>query len=128
VKITIETKPIKQIKNSQAGDWIWLDNGDLEITMPYELEWRERILVGIHELIEAVLCQHDGVSEKDVDEFDAIYESQRIKGDNSEAGDSILAPYRKQHLLSTGVEKILAAELNVDWNRYESNLDRNLRL
>jgi hypothetical protein len=127
MKITVVTLPIELIKNRQAGDWIW-NGDDLEIIVVEGLDWRETMLVAIHEQMEAAKCRHDGVSEKEVDEFDAAYESQRLPGDVSESGDHGLAPYRRQHLFATGHEMILAAGLDVNWKSYESDIDHKTSL
>jgi hypothetical protein len=102
-------------------------------------------LVAVHEIIEALLCKQAGVSEESVSEFDELYEAKRdsltqhantaiaastalkkafgctcLITNDSEPGDDIHAPYYRQHQIATGIERILAAELGVDWNAYEA--------
>jgi len=81
--------------------------------------WRYELLVAVHELVEAFLCMHDGVSEESVDKFD----KQFVQRD-AEPGDSPDAPYARQHCLATGVERILAACLGVKWDWYEEAIEK----
>jgi hypothetical protein len=76
-------------------------------------------LVGMHEAIEAVLCQHAGISPDAVDRFDKAYEARRKPGDLSEPGDDPRAPYHHQHQVATSIEKRLAKQLDVDWAAYD---------
>jgi hypothetical protein len=79
-------------------------------------------LIAIHELIEVILCETDGVTQEQVDQFDIAYEKDRQEGDESEPGDDEKAPYRDQHCFATGIERLLAARLGVCWKEYESEL------
>ena len=76
-------------------------------------DWRYELLVAVHELIEMRLCEERGVKEADVTEFDVTHP------DLVEPGDSPDAPYHKEHMFATIVEKFLAAGLGVDWEAYE---------
>lgn len=80
------------------------------------------MLIAVHELVEVLLCKHDGVTQKSVDKFDMAYEKKRKPNDDSEPGDNPKAPYVKQHCIATGVERILAAGLGVSWKEYEDEL------
>lgn len=81
--------------------------------------WRFEALVALHELVEVIKCKHDGVSQKDVDAFDIAFEKNRKPGNDDEPGDDPNAPYQNQHCLATGIERIMAAELGVDWREYD---------
>ena len=140
MKIVIETIAHKHQRYPTTGDW-WIalaqdDRGlplsqeELHIRVSDMGDWRYEALVGIHEAIEAVLCLDRKVDPKLVDNFDIAYEKARDDGhefvhgsclltESSEPGDDIHAPYYKQHQIATGVERILAAEMGVDWNAYE---------
>jgi hypothetical protein len=45
------------------------------------------------------------------------FEARRTNDD--EPGDDIKAPYRKQHCIATGVERMLVASLDMSWKEYE---------
>jgi hypothetical protein len=70
-------------------------------------------------MIEAYLAIHADVSPEAVDKFDKAYEAKRKPGDDSEPGDDPRAPYYRQHQIATGIERLLAAELGVDWEVYD---------
>jgi len=70
-------------------------------------------------MIEAYLAIHAGVSPAAVDRFDKAYEAKRKRGDDSEPGDDPKAPYYRQHQIATGIERLLAVELGVDWSTYD---------
>ena len=78
---------------------------------------RYEVLVMIHELIECFLCEHKAIPQEVVDDFDKTYE------DEGEPGDCKYSPYRDQHCIATGVERILAACLGVCWADYEKETD-----
>ena len=84
---------------------------------------RWMLLVAIHELIEWALCDQAGISNEDIDAFDICGAGHAIALDNLEPGDDIRAPYYRQHQVATGIERILAAELRVDWAAYGRYLE-----
>jgi len=72
---------------------------------------RYELLVALHELVEALLCQQSGVSQERVDAFDKAYEAKRPLADkDSEPGDDPAAPYNRQHVIASVTER-LAADL-----------------
>jgi hypothetical protein len=129
MKILIETIPHSEQRYPTCGDWTFLQPpfvapGELGISIKVsELgDWRMEACVAIHEAVEVLMCKQNGVSQEAVDEFDMAYEKARKEGDESEPGDDAKAPYYKQHQIATGVERILAAELGLDWNTYENKI------
>lgn len=142
MKIVIETIPHDQQRYPTVGDWeikkepIYYESGGpgastekigeeevLYIRVSKLSDWRREALVAIHELVEVLLCKHDGVTTEDVDKFDMDFERRRKEGDLSEPGDDPKAPYVLEHCIATGIERILAAELNVSWKEYEEELE-----
>jgi len=84
---------------------------------------RRELLIAIHELVEVALCQHAGITQEMVDEFDKKFEANRPENFFDEPGDDPNAPYHRQHCLATGIERILAAALEVTWKDYENELE-----
>lgn len=80
-------------------------------------------LVAIHELIEWYLTQKRGIKERDITRFDKEYEKNRKIGDVSEPGDSSKAPYHREHVFATKIERLIAKELGVDWKEYEDDIN-----
>jgi hypothetical protein len=83
-----------------------MDNADYEF------------LVFIHELIEAHLCRKREIKEEAISAFDIAFEKLRPEGNEDEPGDSPDAPYQKEHLFATKIERQLSDELGVDWDTY----------
>lgn len=122
MKILIETIPHDKQRYPTVGDWYYdgpADDQILHIRVSELGDWRYNALVALHELVEVLACKHAGVTQWNVDEFDIEYEKNRPEGDDSEPGDSPQAPYRRQHCLATGIERILCAELGIDWATYD---------
>jgi hypothetical protein len=86
--------------------------------------WEMEALIAVHELVEVLICRADRVEQKSVDDFDIEFENRRAKGNNDEPGDDPNAPYKKQHCIATGVERILAAALGVNWSDYADEIEK----
>jgi len=123
MKIIIETIPHESQRYPTCGDWWWDKDGTLQIRVSDMKNWRFESLVAFHELCEVLICKHDGISQESVDAFDIAFEKKRKPGSVDEPGDSIKAPYRKQHGIASGVERVLGAELGVDWNKYADKVE-----
>lgn len=76
-------------------------------------------LVAIHEFVESYLVAKKGLSDEEITKFDEEFEKDRKPGNLDEPGDSLSAPYRKEHRIATTIEKTAAHLLGVDWNDYE---------
>ena len=123
MKITIETIPHDQHRYPTVGDWYFNDNGDLTIKVSQLSDWRRECLVAVHELVEVLICKQDGVSQESVDKFDKDFEAHRHPDNEDEPGDEPTAPYVKEHCIATGIERLLAANLGVNWKEYEQELN-----
>ncbi len=71
-----------------------------------------------------MLTRRRGIDEETISRFDVRFEEARergeVKGEPGDAGDS---PYRHEHFFATNLERLLAAELGVDWAVYEHYVD-----
>jgi hypothetical protein len=119
MKIQVEAIPHEQQRYPTVGDY-WTENGIEQIRVSKMIDWRYELLVTVHELIEMALTKHRGISEEAISEFDIAYERLRelgmVKG---EPGDAPKSPYKQEHFFATNVERLLAAELDVDWFEYD---------
>ncbi len=124
MRIQLETIPHEQQRYPTVGDYWEDENGVEQVRVSAMIDWRYEILVGVHELIELALARHRGISEKAISDFDiqfeALKEQEKVSG---EAGDHPSAPYRNEHFFATSMERLLAAELDVDWSEYERYVD-----
>lgn len=119
LKITIKAIPHAEQRYDTCGDY-WEDEEKLHIAVSQLADRREVLLVAIHELIEWTLCDAAGISNEAIDKFDMSREDDAWA---REPGDCIDAPYYKQHQFASGIERILAAELGVDWLTYERHIE-----
>ena len=124
MKISSESLPTEQIRNNQCGDWSYSDT-EIAVKSLAMSDWRYELLIQLHELVEATLCKHRGITDQKVTEFDEQFEKERSEGLHSETdedGDDPRAPYRKEHFFATNIERLMAAELDVDWKDYEKEI------
>lgn len=80
-------------------------------------------LVAIHELIEEHLTRKRGISEEEITKFDMAYEASRTPESIDEPGDHPDAPYNKEHIFATHIERLVAEELGVDWDAYSDKIN-----
>jgi hypothetical protein len=118
MKIIIETIPHELQRYTTVGDWLYDPDGTLHIKVSKLSDPKLERLIAVHELIEVLCCEQDGVTQEQVDGFDKAFGNET----DSEPGDDPKAPYRKQHCLATGIERILASIWGVDWKTYEDEL------
>ena len=117
--VRIESMPPDEMRYSTEGDWMYTRDGVLVIQVSANAPLREQILIALHELIEAFLCENQNVSQVAVDAFDMSF-----TGDG-EPGDAPDAPYRKQHRFAALIDHLIAHELGmqdygrVDWEPRE---------
>lgn len=113
MRIEFKTVDPAAMRYPTAGDWEWLPDGALKLTVPdYGTSDQSALLVLIHELVEAFLCKRDGVSEESVTKFDV--ENPTLE----EPGDDPSAPYHHQHQIAMALEASLAAAMQVNWDKH----------
>jgi len=112
--------PQEMRPNVDGADWYFYDNGDLRVMINRLSDWKRESLLLVHELVEALLCKHDGVTVAEVDNFDAEYDKTHSADLN--AGDDPKCPYQTQHCIATAVERIMAAHMGINWESYDREL------
>lgn len=133
MRIVIETVDHKDQRYDTVGDWqtgvtlhvrdadeSWDPTPvDLLIRISRMPDWRSEALVAVHELVEAVLCQHAGITAEAVDSWD-----MGPGKDMDEPGDDPSAPYHGPHMAADAIERQLASALDVDWTEHELNIEK----
>jgi hypothetical protein len=127
LNIEIKTVPDDQQRYNTVGDYYTNEKGEKVFVVSDMKDWRYEILTAIHELIESAICKHGGITEEEIDAFDIEYSEQRPKGDTSEPGDNTKAPYHEAHAFADKIEKELAKELGVEWEKYSQTVDTLMR-
>ena len=122
MRIIIETIPHKRQRYETCGDW-YFRKGVLHIKVSKMSDWRREMLVAVHELVEVLLCKDRGITTAEVDAFDKAFEKARAPGNEDEPGDDPKAPYRKEHFFATNIERLLSAELRVDWAKSDKEIN-----
>lgn len=121
--LKVQVIPHEQQRYNTAGDYFTDVNGVEQFRISLLSENKFEHLAMIHEIVERVLTFHAGVTNEAVDEFDISFEKRRATEILGEPGDDPTAPYYRMHQIATIVERIVAAELGVDWHRYELALN-----
>lgn len=115
--VLIEVIPHADQRYATCGDWLY-DGTRLVLRISRTADPRHQQLVAVHELIEALLCHRDGVTQADVDAFD-----MGPGATLADPGTSPDAPYHAQHMVATAIERVMASALGVEWDAYEAALD-----
>lgn len=127
LKIIIGTVPLSEIRNNGIGDYLMDEEGVIYISVAKFGDWKDQLLVAIHELTEFAQCIDKGIPEPDIDTFDAMYEKERAQGlhrQDEEAGNDPRAPYYVQHQVATAIELFIAPHLRIDWKDYARKIDK----
>jgi len=113
----------KKQRYETVGDWI--PGQPVRICVSKMKDERYVFLVALHELIEYELCRMKGICDKEIVRFDKGFEAERRIGLHSahaEPGDDPRAPYRREHVFATMVERLVAQRLAVRWSDYEKSV------
>lgn len=124
MRIIIDTIAHSAQRYPTVGDWKIDADGTIHIYVSDMGNDDYAFLVAIHELVEARLCQKCGITDEMVTAFDEKFELVRKPGDISEPGDDPLSPYRREHCTATAVERLMCAELGINWFDYEQAVQR----
>ncbi len=116
MKIIIESIPASQQRYDTCGDWWFDQDGTLQLRVssddPTLTTENHQLLVALHELVEAKLCQARGITQQQVDDYDMGSE-QYFKENGEEPGDQFDAPYRREHRFAMLIEHLMAHELGL---------------
>ena len=110
--IHIRVIPHAEQRYDTVGDWYFDKTRDLQIRVSKQRDDRHEWLIAVHEMVEALQCMEDGVTQQEVDDFDFAWAGL------GEPGDDPTAPYHQQHVNTTAIEVVLASMLLVGWKRY----------
>lgn len=127
MKIIIETIEHKDQRYDTCGDWYWDDDLEeltIKVSMlPHYFEYEAVLLIGVHELIEALLCRRSVISDREVDESDRRHGALATP-EHKEPGDDPKAPYHHQHVFASNIERLIAQRLHINWQQYEQEIER----
>ena len=104
--IKILTIPHEEQRYDTLGDWQFIGD-ELIIFISNTGDWKRDACTALHELVEALMCKSDGVSQEQVDAWDMKHPEL------PEPGNSITAPYFVQHIMAKTFEQLLTSALRV---------------
>ena len=113
---------MQDMRYASVGDWIIKDE-ELVIYVADTGNWKYNMAVAIHEQVEALACHAQGITTKQVDDFDLPWEEH---DGLYEPGEDPHAPYHKQHMSSMAIEEILYEPhmLDINSDDFEAALDK----
>ena len=126
MKITIKVIPHEFQRYSTVGDYVWETPNHLKITVSDTGNYKMNMCIALHELVEALLAQWNGIKEEDITDFDVQYEKDRLEGkyrDDEEPGFHPDAPYLKEHTIATAIEMMFAAHAGISWPQYSETVN-----
>ncbi len=119
----ISQVPHRRQRYETVGDWIpGSPVSPVRIRVSSMRDERYVFLVALHEMIEYELCRMNGITDRNVVEFDQNFEKERrerLHSIEAEPGDDPRAPYRDEHGFATMVERMVAQKMGVSWSAYE---------
>lgn len=127
MNISIKTIPHKKQRYPTAADWKFRHGKLAEILVSETKNRKYNSLLALHEFIEAILCEHKGITQREVDDFDKNFEKERAAGLHMgyvEPGNHPKAPYWAEHQFASLVEEMVAKRIGVDWNKYDSFINK----
>jgi hypothetical protein len=128
--ILIETIPHEKQRYPTVGDYFTEGSpGDKQLRVIHVSQMDNpdyEFLVALHELVESYLVQKRGIPDQAIDRFDISFEARRSAGlvpKHAEPGDDPSAPYYQEHGFATLIERMMARELDVDWDGYARTVE-----
>jgi hypothetical protein len=116
-EVRVVVVPHANQRYDTVGDWFF-EEGTLVIKVSSLRDPRATWAVAVHEFIEAILCTNAGITPQMVDAWD-LGEG----ADSNDPGMNWSAPYHKQHLHATSVERRLAETMGLVWEAHNRIVD-----
>ena len=120
-RITIKVIPHNEQQYETCGNYRY--DGDSWLIEVSDMDnWKYEMLIALHEFVELLLVRDREIPLEIITDFDMKFEKKRKKGNTDEPGDDKNSPYRKEHKFATKIEKMMAKELKVNWNKYDKKV------
>ena len=115
--LRVELVNHKEQRYATAGDWLFDADGSIIVRVSDTGNWLDAMLVAVHEIVEVILCEVNGVKLEDVDAFDMAF-----SGDG-EPGEHPNAPYFNEHATANIVEQLVALQARQKFHEYAARID-----
>jgi len=126
MRISIKTVPYSEMSRTTAADWKIHEDGSVEIWAVETDDWKMSAIVLFHELAEIFFCKMDGITSKEADAFDDLWEKELAEGRHrpeEEAGCDPRCPYRLAHRAGMFVESVMCFVFGVHEEDYKDFWD-----
>lgn len=120
--LVVSKKEIKKRKGFTGADWWFDENDNLQVRIEKMANKQHEKALTIHEVMEAMYCRLLGVTVKQVDAFDEVYEAAHQDNHGLNAGDAPFCPYAVPHSLATAPERVYAAIAGICWELYDKEI------
>lgn len=123
-QIEIQIVPLKEQRYETLGDYFY-KKGVLHFKITDTGNHLYNKLILIHELIEQTLTDAMGIKEEQILRHDLQFEKLLKDGKvgfDDEPGDHKNSPYRKEHIISEVVERLMINHLNLSWKEYDKEI------
>ena len=123
----IKNVEFSELRFTTAGDWEQTSEDHIVVYLVKVNDPRYSAIVLAHEMTEIIYCWWKGVTGKEADAFDAIWEEELKRGlhkPEEEAGFDKRCPYRRGHQLGYIAERIFCWILRVKWKKYCADWDK----
>ena len=123
-QVKTEIVPLDSQRYATLGDY-YEENGTLHFKISDTGNDTFNKVILVHELVEQILTEYQGVKEPDILAFDLWVEKQIELGEypeDGEPGDHPLAPYRKQHDFAMNIERQIMNFLGIPFADYDKQV------
>jgi hemerythrin-like domain-containing protein len=110
------TQPLDKMRPVGVGDWYHQKSGGIKVEVAETGNQDYDFLLMLHEFVESYLCQRHGVKEETVNKYD-------LESKVANPGAELDSPYKREHSVAEGVERLVAEALGVDWVAYDKHTD-----
>lgn len=112
-QIEVEFVPLQEMRYESLGDYFY-KHGVLHFKIADTGNPLYNKIILIHEMIEQTLTEAKGIKEEQILKYDLEFEALRKAGkvgENDEPGEGKGSPYRREHVLSEIVERLMLNHL-----------------
>jgi hypothetical protein len=126
MKIEIQvTDPELARRSGSPGDWSYNPQGNkLVIRVARMRDRRSEVATIVHELVEALLCEHNGISDTVVSSWNRDFMNHL---DAADPADPEEAPHHRQHLIAQEIESQVLHAMQLDPADHDRNVAQVFR-
>ena len=114
MRIEIKSIDPSLIRYSTCGDWRWLPDGALQVSVPeYGMRDDNAFLVALHKIVEAWSCVKSGIDQEIVSDWNISNPCAQ------DAGGLLDSPYLPDYQLGAQIARTVCGEIGIDWDEHK---------